>query len=227
MRKFLVAIAPVFLILGLNLWAQANQARFPDPLATHWGITGQADGFASLETHLLWVNIGLGVVAAIWLLVSLIQVPAALRKLFQGIVGYLFAFLFVVMTQTLWMQLDVTDSSETRFGLELFVLMLPALLLVPLMLSKPAVSVGDEVKVSLRGLTFLSLELTEIRAARAGTVRAGDFGGWGIRYANKTTAFVPSSGPALELELQNGTKVLVRSDAADDLATEITRKKAQ
>lgn len=227
MRRMVFALAPFMVLAALNIWAYANKDRFPSPMATHWGIDGRADGFASLETHLLGINLGLGTVAAIWLIAFLIRLPSAIRTFLLLIVGYIFVVLFVLMAQTLLQQLDLADPSQSRIGIELLLLLLPLLALFPIVLAWPKVSIGESVDVSLRGIRFLSLPLSVVSAARSSTAKAADFGGWGLRYANKTTAFVPRSGPALELELANGSKILIRVDNPDQLVQEIERRSAR
>ena len=225
MKKFVIALVPVALIALMNLWVFSNRDRFPDPIAMHWGANGQPDGFGSLETHMLWVNIGLGLVAVIWFAVSVIRTPTALRRLFQFIVGYLFVLLSLIMLQTLLIQIDLPTSQGAELGLWVFLLIVPVIFLIPLMLSRPEVVVTDNVAVKLRGLSFLNLPIDEISVASEDQVRASDFGGWGIRYAAKTTAFVPSSGPALLLTLKDESKVLIRSDRAGELASQINNQR--
>lgn len=225
MKKFLVAVFPILLIAALNLWAMANRGRFPDPLATHWGISGQPDGFGTLETHLFWVNLALGMVATFWVIVSIMQVPQALKRMFQLILGYLFVMLGLIFTQTLLIQLDLPSAQDAVLGMWVLAMIVPLLALVPLMLAKPEISIDQDLVVRLRGLVLLRVPLKDIASARASEVRAGDFGGWGIRYAQKTTAFIPSSGPALEVELSEGAKVLVRTDSPAQLAERILNQR--
>lgn len=225
MKKFLVALAPIALIALLNLWVFGNRERFPDPIAIHWGASGQPDGFGTLGNHMFWVNIGLGMVAIFWVAVSFIKTPVAMRRLFQLVIGYLFALLGLIMLQTLLVQLDQPSSQGAELELWIFVFILPVFGLIPLLLAKPVIEIADEVVVRLRGISFLKVPLVDIENASEAELRAMDFGGWGIRYASKTTAFVPSSGPALLLELRDGSRVLIRSDQAQDQAREINQNR--
>ena len=52
-RVFLIP-ASAALFLGWVLFLIASGA-LPDPVAIHWGITGQADGFISRDSYLLVV----------------------------------------------------------------------------------------------------------------------------------------------------------------------------
>ena len=225
MKKFLVSLAPIALIALMNLWVFSNRERFPDPLAIHWGASGEPDGFGTLDTHMLWVNIGLGMVVTFWVAVSFIRTPVAMRRLFQLVIGYLFALLSLIMLQTLLVQLDQPSSQGAELGLWVFVFVLPVFGLIPLLLAKPTIEIADELVVRLRGISFLRVPLADIANASEAALRARDFGGWGIRYASKTTAFVPNSGPALLLELHDGSRVLIRSDQAQDQAREINQNR--
>ena len=226
MKKLFLGLTPFVAVGALNLWAFANEDRFPNPMATHWGITGQPDGFASLVTHMTWTNFGLGLVALIWLIVTFIKTPVAIKRIFLLIVGYLFAVLFLLMTYLLVIQLDVTDPTAIRFGGWMLLFLAPVLGLLPLMLSMPKVTISEQLKISLLGFPLLTLDLAQVNGAAISKVRASDFGGWGLRYANKTTAFVPSSGSALQLDLQDGTKVLIRNDDPQELVDLIMGRKA-
>ena len=226
MKKVFLGLAPFVAVGALNLWAFANEDRFPNPMATHWGLNGQADGFAPLETHMAWTNFGLGLVALIWLVVAVIKTPTAIKRIFLLIVGYLFSVLFVMMAYLLVIQLDVTDPAQTSFGGWILLFLIPIFGLIPLMLARPIVEVSDRVEVRLRGFPILQVPLSDVAQAQVGDVRASDFGGWGIRYSNKTTAFVPNSGPALELMLADQTKVLIRHDRPQQLVDQIMGRKA-
>ena len=227
MRKLLLGIAPATLIIALWVFVDQSRDRFPDPIASHWGLSGQPDGFSDLDTHLVWSTAALVLVWAIWFLVAVIKLPRAIRVLFLLITGYLFAILFLLMLQTFVSQLDVLDASEVALGLEFLLLLIPVFLLIPVMLSKPSIEVSEKLVVRLAGFPFLKLGYHEISAASESEVRAGDFGGWGIRYANKTTAFVPSSGKALKLELVDGSKILIRSDSSAELVDKIETRRQQ
>lgn len=226
MKKLLLILIPFLPIAVLNIWAEINRERFPNPMAIHWGITGEPDGFASLETHLFWVNLVLGMLATIWLLITFSNTPRALKRMFQLIFGLVYVLLSLMLWQTLVGQLDLPNAQDARFGFELLIWLVPIFGIAPLLLSKPQVQVSDRLSISLRGIPFLKLQYSEIESAKPSKVAARDFGGWGIRYAKKTTAFVPSSGPALELVLAGGARVLVRTDDATELAAQIESRRS-
>jgi hypothetical protein len=61
----------------------------------------------------------------------------------------------------------------------------------------------------------------EIVSASVGVVSARDFGGWGIRLTARKIGFVPSKGPAVKLNLQDGTEVSIRSKAPEAIVASI------
>ena len=221
----MLAPLPTVLVAGLWLFVEQNRDRFPNPIASHWDISGQPDGFSDLNTHLAWSTGALALVAAIWFVVTVIKTPRAIKVLFLVIVGYLFAILFLLMLQTFLAQLDVADASEVVLGPEFLLLLVPVFFLVPVMLSKPKIEVSEWLVVRLAGFPFLKLNYSEIKSASESKVDAKEFGGWGVRYANKTTAFIPNSGEALELDLVDGSRVLIRSDSSASLAKEINARR--
>jgi hypothetical protein len=85
----------------------------------------------------------------------------------------------------------------------------------------PEVVVGKNVQIRLRGLTVMSFEPEEIVSASVGVVSAREFGGWGIRATTRKIGFVPSKGPAVKLNLQDGTEVSVRSKTPEAIVSSI------
>jgi hypothetical protein len=66
------------------------------------------------------------------------------------------------------------------------------------------------------------VDLREIRAARAVTYRPiRDYGGWGIRLGAKGWAYNVSGDRGVELEMTNGTLLLIGSQRPEDLAAAI------
>lgn len=226
MRKALLAAFPALTIFMLWVWATLNSELFPDPVAIHWGITGEPDGFASLQSHLLLINLSLGLVAAIWAaIVYLKPIPKTLRNLFLVITGYLFVFMFALMFGTLWIQLGQPDATSASLGISWFAWMAPILLLVPMFLTMPSIDVSHAVRVLYFGLPLLTIEFSDIAQVGASTAKARDFGGLGIRFSRKTTAFLPSAGPVVELTLVGGERILIRSKHPDEIVGEIERKR--
>jgi hypothetical protein len=227
MKRILVALSPILFVVALWIFATQNSDRLPDPVAIHWGITGAPDGFASLESQLTLSSAVLALVGLLWAgIVFINRIPKTVKVLFLAIVGSLWVLLFFVFSYSLVIQIDLQDARQANLsvGVLLAILLIP-LSLVPWMLAKPKIEVGNRFKVRYWGIPLLNLDYSEIVSASVGEVRAGDFGGWGIRYANKTTAFMPSSGPALELKLQAGERILVRTNQATELVGEIEKAK--
>jgi hypothetical protein len=79
------------------------------------------------------------------------------------------------------------------------------------LLATPEIVVGENVDVKLRGFRVMSFTPAEIVSATEGVVSAREFGGWGIRLTARKIGFVPSKGPAVKLNLQDGTEVSIRS----------------
>lgn len=227
MKRILLASSPIALVAALWIFVDQNRARFPDPVAIHWGISGAPDGFASLESQLVLTTATLALVGFLWAtVVFLTRIPKTVKILFLAIVGSLWLLLFFLFAYTFAIQLDLGDASEA----ELSIVVLAAILVFPLLLlpwvfAKPKIEVGERLWVRYWGVPLLNLDLLEIQSATIGHVRASEFGGWGIRYANRTTAFMPSSGQALELTLGAGERILIRTDRADDLIRQIDEAK--
>lgn len=229
MKRILLALSPVALVAALWIFATQNISRFPDPMAIHWGITGAPDGFASFESQLVLTTAVLGLVGMLWAgVVFLNRIPRTVKVLFLAIVGSIWLLLFFLFVYTFAIQLDLEDARQANLSIVvLLATLIFPLALVPWVLAKPKIEVGEQFKVRYWGIPLLNLNYSEILSAGVGSVRARDFGGWGIRFANRTTAFMPSSGLALELHLQAGERILIRSDQAESLVREIEQAKGR
>jgi hypothetical protein len=227
-RVFLSAL-PIAMLLGLFFWISANSQLFPDPVAIHWSLNGEPDGFASLDSHLTMIIGVMAFVTLIWVAVVYLKpIPQSVRVLFLAIVGVLWLLLFGIFSHTMLIQAGLQDASQARIGswFLLATLSIP-LILIPWILAKPQLEVADRFRVRYWGVPLLSVEFSSISDLAISEVRPRDFGGWGIRYANKTTAFIPSSGQALEMRLESGERILVRTNKAAELVQEIDAKRGR
>jgi hypothetical protein len=140
------------------------------------------------------------------------------------ITGYFGIFIYGLMVYVIVSQIGVEDSSSVRLGLEVLWFVLPVLLLTPMALAMPTISLSDKLRIQLWGLTILSLEFGQIASIAAQEIKPAQFGGWGLRFAKGIVAFVPSKGPALEITTRDGEVILVRSNQVENLIAAITPK---
>lgn len=206
------------------LWL-SSQGLLPDVIATHWGVTGQADGFASVSDHLIWSNVALALGSSMVAVSGLLpKIPMAMRRLLLGITGYFALFIYGLMIYVIAAQIGLSDASSVRLGLEILWFILPVLLLTPMMLSMPTVSLSDKLRIQLWGITFLGLNYQDIAQLKASEVKPSQFGGLGIRFGKGVVAFIPSKGPALEITTKAGEVILVRSNQVENLIAALTPK---
>ncbi|HEY7854000.1 MAG TPA: DUF1648 domain-containing protein [Aquiluna sp.] len=217
---------PVVSVALFWLFFSANRSNFPDPMAIHWGLSGEPDGFGSLDGQLLMVSLVLLLVGGLWAgIVYLRRIPGSIRVLFLAITGVIWVLLFVVFGYTFLIQLGLSDAREAQINIVFFiaVLSLP-LVLLPWLMSKPKIELGDQLGVYYWRVPILRLSYKEVSSVEVVEARARDFGGWGIRYANRTTAFLPNSGPGVLLNLSGSERVLIRTDDASGIAKGIRKR---
>jgi hypothetical protein len=203
----------------------SNQDLLPEVLATHWGVSGKADGFASVSEHFIWSNIALVLASSLVAVSALLpKIHPTMRRLLLGVTVYFALFIHGLMIYVIAAQIGLTDASSVRLGLEILWFILPVLLLTPMMLSMPKVSLSDKLRIQLWGVTFLGLEYQEIDQIQASEVKPSQFGGLGIRFAKGKVAFIPSKGPAIEITTKAGEVILVRSNQVQNLLVAITPK---
>ena len=226
MKRIFVAIA-VLAPIGYSIWVLwlDSAGLLPESLATHWGVTGVADGFSSVQEHLIWANFALVLVSLMFAVSALLpKIHPAMRRLLLGITGYFGLFIYCLMIYVIAAQIGTNDASSVRLGLEIIWFVLPVLLLTPMMLSMPKVALSNNLRVQLWGITLLKLEYREIAAISVSEVKPSQFGGWGLRFAKGVVAFVPSKGPALSITTVAGEVILVRSNQVENLIAALTPK---
>jgi hypothetical protein len=208
-------LVPPLAIAGLQVlifWLDAA-GQLPNPMAIHWGVTMQPDGFVSVSEFALT---SLVIQLLIWIpsvaVAVLVKAKARIKKLLFLVIGIVFWLVTGLITLSLLIQVGVSDAANIRFPISVFaflILFIAASLVY--LLAMPEIVVGEQVVVKLRGFAVMSFTPDEIVSASVGTISAREFGGWGIRLTSRKIGFVPSRGPAVKLNLQDGTEVSIRS----------------
>jgi hypothetical protein len=211
-RKLWIAAGP---ILAASFWflTMAPRELLPSPIAIHWSLTGQPDGFAPVEVAAA-INGGVGFLfGVIFSFINSPKVPRFARGALNLTVGGLLVLIAGVLLSAIYSQVGMESAVEAGFPIGLLALTLgvaPAL--IWLFLSWPTLEVvGENLLIRLRGIRILRLHLSEISRATQVEVSAADFGGWGMRVNGRgEVAFIPKSGPALRLETYAGEVIIVR-----------------
>ena len=208
-------LVPPLAIAGLQVlifWLDAA-GQLPNPMAIHWGVTMQPDGFVSVSEFALT---SLVIQLLIWIpsvaVAVLVKAKARIKKLLFLVIGIVFWLVTGLITLSLLIQVGVSDAANIRFPISVFAfLILSIAASLVYLLAMPEIVVGEQVVVKLRGFAVMSFTPDEIVSASVGTISAREFGGWGIRLTSRKIGFVPSRGPAVKLNLQDGTEVSIRS----------------
>ena len=215
LRRLNIWLVPPLAVAGLQalIYSLGVAGQLPNPMAIHWGVTMQPDGFVSVSDFALTVLI---LQLAIWLPSIAADIwpksKIRIRNLLILVFGIVFWLLTAILCVSLFIQVGATDAAAVDFPWPVFaVLLLSILFLLGFLLSMPEVLVGENVQIRLRGLTIMSFDPEEIVSASVGVVSAREFGGWGIRLTTRKIGFVPSKGPAVKIYLQDGTEVSIRS----------------
>jgi hypothetical protein len=210
-------------IFQFLIYQLESAGALPTPMAIHWGITMQPDGFVSVSEFaltclviqlLIWLP---SVALSIWA-----KAKVRIKNLLLLVGGIVFWLLTGILTASLLIQVGAADATAISFPLPLFVFIIVSVpLLLVFLLAMPEIVVGESVEVKLRGFTVMSFPPEEIVGASVGSVSAREFGGWGIRLTRRKIGFIPSNGPAVKLNLQDGTEVSIRSKASEAIVRQI------
>jgi hypothetical protein len=191
----------------------------PDPVAIHWGITGQADGFISRDSYLLVVAPAILIPLALQVLFHWLQRKSPLiRKFMTAVFSIIYWMIFAIMASATATQVGSLDSAQSSFPVSMIVFLL---VLIPLSLwfslAFPSIEIGNELVVRLRGITVLRVPTKDVKTVETASMNAWNFGGLGIRVSGKTLAFIPSKGEGVVFSLHTGEKIAVRSKQASEV----------
>ena len=223
----LLALIPVAAFAWFYWWANSLAAGglLPDPVATHWGPSGQADGFAPLSELLIWAGAAFLIPGVIWAVVILYpKIPSTVRIVLMLVTGVLFATMAGIQIAAIDSQIGLADARESSLSFPFLVVLAPVAVLLILFLAKPRIDIGDALTVYLRGIPMFRVDYREIESVRKTEASWKSFGGLGLRVSGKKVAFLPSSGEIIEFLTTKGETVLVRTDNADQELSEIEKR---
>ena len=217
-RVFLIP-ASAALFLGWVSFLIASGA-LPDPVAIHWGITGQADGFISRDSYLIVVAPAILIPLALQILFHWLQRKSPLiRKFMTAVFSIIYWMLFVIMFSATASQAGSLDSAQSSFPISMIVFLL---VLIPMSLwfslAFPSIEIGNDLVVRLRGIKVLSIPMKDVQAVETASMNSWNFGGLGIRVSGRTLAFIPSKGEGVVFSLHTGEKIAVRSKQASEVS---------
>jgi uncharacterized membrane protein len=217
-RLAIYLVAPVLTIVFLvGSFSLASTGLLPDPVAIHWGVNGQADQFLDLNSYLWLVTISfLSYLSGLVALEASGVKAKLLKPLMKSLLVGLFFFILLVVITTTLLQAGL-DTDESLFIGQWFLLVLiPVAIMVWLFSAKPSLRVQEILEIRLRGVVLLTVPLSAIESVSRINLQARDYGGWGLRYASNTLAFIPNSGAAVLIKLDWGEDIAVRMDNPQD-----------
>jgi hypothetical protein len=217
-NRILLTPASATVFLGW-VWFLISSAALPDPVAIHWGLSGQADGFVALDSYLLVVVPAILIPWVLQVLFYVLQKNVPLiRKFITAVLSFIYWMLFVIMFSATASQVGLLDSAQSTFPVSLMAFLL---ILIPISLwfslAFPSIELGNELVVRLRGIKVLSVPMKEVIAVETASMSSWNFGGLGIRVSGKTLAFIPSKGEGVVFSLRTGEKIAVRSKQASEV----------
>jgi len=223
-RVFLIP-ASAALFLGW-LWFLTSSGSLPDPVAIHWGLSGQADGFLARDSYMLVVAPTILIPLVLQVLFYVLQRNLPLIQKFVAVVlSVIYWMLFVIMFFATISQVGLLDAAQSNFPVLLIAVLL---ILIPISLwfslAFPLIEIGTELTVRLRGIKVLSVPMKEVLGVETTSMSSWNFGGLGIRVSGKTLAFIPSKGEGVVFSLKTGEKIAVRSKQASEVLTRALAK---
>jgi hypothetical protein len=222
LRALRVFLIPASAALFLSwVWFLIGSGGLPDPVAIHWGLSGQADGFLARDSYLLVVAPAILIPLMLQVLFYVLQKNVPLIRRFVAVVlSMIYWMLLLIMFFATISQVGLLDAGQSTFPVLLLAVLL---IMIPVSLwfslAFPSIEIGTELVVRLRGIKVLSVPMQDVLGVETASMSSWNFGGLGIRVSGKTLAFIPSKGAGVVFSLKTGEKIAVRSKQASELLT--------
>jgi len=222
LRALRVFLIPASAALFLSwVWFLIGSGGLPDPVAIHWGLSGQADGFLARDSYLLVVAPAILIPLMLQVLFYVLQKNVPLIRRFVAVVlSVVYWMLLLIMFFATISQVGLLDAGQSTFPVLLLAVLL---ILIPVSLwfslAFPSIEIGTELVVRLRGIKVLSVPMRDVLGVETVSMSSWNFGGLGIRVSGKTLAFIPSKGEGVVFSLNTGEKIAVRSKQASEMLT--------
>jgi len=227
MKSGSIILFPLLASVIFILLALAIRDRLPDPLAIHFGISGQADGYLSFWPSVITNAALIATPAFVGLFLASTGYPKRLRGIFFWLPMSLTGLFFAISSYLLLIQIDLETAEVAKIDANFFLLIfLPVFFLTLLLLRLPEIEVDDSyLNIKSLGISMVKISLDQIASVSTTNVRARDFGGWGLRVNFQgEIAFLPSSGSAIAIEKRSGEKILIRTNNPEQMKTMIEGK---
>lgn len=226
-RLWVIGLASLLVVGQFILFrALIASGDLPDPIAIHWGFSGQPDGFSDANSYLLGVTAFYLVMLFLLSFFGFVVRRRLLQPLLFGLTGFLFSFLFLLFSLTVLIQVGVAAEQAVLSPWMIFAILALPLGLAAFGLRKPQVEMGRQLVVKLGPISALRLDFANITGAEQIEMRALDYGGLGVRYAKKTLAFIPSGGRGVLIRTNFGESVAIRTDQPQELVASINKGRA-
>lgn len=229
--RLLVTLYGVFPIFGLPFWIGwlVADGELPEQIASHWGITGQADGFMAPEDFAIAMGIVFGV---LWILATWILWTPRLPQLTRWVIVIplllIYAGLFSLVVESVLLQRGVTDVTQVQLPTGSLILLFASIpLILGFTLSMPKVAIDDKrIEASIWAIPIFRMPLEEIQSVELVELRARDFGGLGMRFGRGGFAIIPRSGAGIALVGKNGKRVSIRCTNAAEIVEILKNKES-
>jgi len=111
-RKLLIGvIVPIVIALGGAALIAAALPDLPDPVAIHWGASGEADGFGPAATNLVILLVFICAYSLFTVLITRGEGFSASQKVMLTTAPFLAVLLTAILAGSLWMQRGLTDAT--------------------------------------------------------------------------------------------------------------------
>lgn len=221
--RLLVSLYSFFPALGIPLWVSWLEldGELPSRIATHWGVTGQADGFMSPSVFATTMAIICGFFALLisWLLWTR-RLPHLTRWVIVVPILAIYLGVLNLVIESVLAHRGIEDPSQVSLSATAFIWLFAAIpLILGFTLSMPRVAVVENrVDVTVWAILIYRISLDDVQSIEEVHLRARDYGGLGLRFGKDGFAIIPRPGVGVRITAKDGKRVLVRCSNAAEIS---------
>ena len=230
--RLLVTLYGVFPILGLPFWVSWLEldGELPPLIATHWGFSGQPDGFMSPGEFAIAMSI---VFAVFWLLTVWLlwtkRLPELTRWIIVAPILVIYIGMLNLVIESVMAQRGLSDVSGVQLPLgSLLFFMFSLPLILGFTLSMPKVTISSQkIEASIWAVPVYRVALADVVNVKEVQLRARDYGGLGLRFGRHGFAIIPRPGSGVKISTKDGKSVSIRCRNAAEIVQQATTKESQ
>lgn len=227
--RLLTTLYAFFPVVGVPVWINWLEldGELPEIIASHWGFTGEPDGFMRPGEFAIAIAI---VFAVLWVLTTWLLWTPRLPQLTRWVIVMpllvIYLGLLNLVIELVLLQRGLTDVSQVQLPTSSLIFLFASIpLILGFTLSMPKVVVADNfVEASIWAIPVYRLKLADVVSIEFVDLRARDYGGLGMRFGRREFAIIPRPGAGVRITSTDGKVVSIRCKNATEIVQAVKNR---